>query len=276
MATRPVNVLSLCSGVGGLELGAKLALGDARVVCYVEREAFCVEHLARKGEAGALDAAPVWSDLASFDGRPWCGVVDLVTAGFPCQPFSQAGTRKGTEDERWLWPELERIIQGAEPGVVFLENVPGLVRSGLASVLQGLAWLGFDAEWDVFSAAGVGAPHIRKRLFILAAHSERDTGWLQQGRRCWSGWPGEAESGDDGMDGDAADADGSRPPRSILDRARFGSEPGAWDQDARCPEPTVRRVADGPTDRVDRLRACGNGVVPLVAAHALRTLAART
>lgn len=187
------SVLSLCSGVGGLELGLKLAIPRARTVCYVERDNYAAAtHVVRMADQ-ALDPAPVWDDIATLDGRPWRGRVDLVTAGFPCTPASVAGKRQGTADERWLWADIARIIGEVEPRFVFLENVPGLLTvagsgdaclSGLdrsmeepsdlaaggaiAEVLRSLATLGFDAIWDCFSAAEVGASHQRERLFILA------------------------------------------------------------------------------------------------------------
>ncbi len=121
-----VNGLALCAGVGGLELGLALANPGYRSVGYVERESYATAILvARMGEQ-ALDPAPVWDDLTTFDGRPWRGKVDLISAGFPCQPFSAAGKQKGTDDERWLWPDIARIIREVQPGYVFLENVPGL------------------------------------------------------------------------------------------------------------------------------------------------------
>ena len=93
----------------------------------VEREAFCAADLARKMEAGFLDEAPIWSDVATFDGVPWRGRVDIVTAGFPCQPFSTAGNGQGTADPRWIWPHIARIVGECRPAQVFLENVPGLI-----------------------------------------------------------------------------------------------------------------------------------------------------
>jgi DNA (cytosine-5)-methyltransferase 1 len=115
-----------------------------------------------------LDQAPIWDDLKTFDGEPWRGRVDCITAGFPCQPFSLAGSQKGVNDERWLWPAIERIICSVGPRFVFLENVPQLVRGGLPFVLADLAELGFDAEWGLHSAAEVGAPHKRERFWLLA------------------------------------------------------------------------------------------------------------
>lgn len=170
--------MAICAGVGGLELGLRLALGDDyQCAVYIEREAYAAATLVARMEEQALDPAPIWDDVVTFDGRPWRGVVDLITAGFPCQPWSVAGRRQKTDDERWIWDDIARVICEVGSGIVFLENVPGLVHGGLEHVLGDLATFGFTAEWDVFSAAETGAPHLRERLFILA-HS--DIGKLRQ------------------------------------------------------------------------------------------------
>ena len=111
MEQSDIHGLALCAGVGGLELGLKLALGDAfRTVGYVEREAFAASTLVARMEDEALDRAPVWDDLKTFDGVPWRGKVDLVSAGYPCQPFSVAGKRRGESDPRHHWPHVLRAI----------------------------------------------------------------------------------------------------------------------------------------------------------------------
>ena len=169
--------ISLYSGVGGLDLGFNLAVPSARAICYVEREASAISTLVKHMQTGALDDAPIWTDSATFDGKPWCGKVDWVIGGFPCQPSSLAGNRGGVEDERWLWPDIRRIVLETGAQGVFLENVPGLlsVNDGGAfeKILGDLAVLGFNVEWSLFKAASVGAPHRRSRIFILATHSER-------------------------------------------------------------------------------------------------------
>lgn len=159
--------LSLYSGAGGGLLGS-LLLGW-KPVCYVEKDSYCRGVLRQRIADGYLPDAPIYDDVRNFDGRAWRGRVDVITGGFPCQPFSVAGRQRGEADERNLWPETIRIIREVGPHFCLLENVPGLVSSGyLGTVLGDLAASGFDAEWDVFSAAGVGAPHLRKRLWILA------------------------------------------------------------------------------------------------------------
>jgi DNA (cytosine-5)-methyltransferase 1 len=170
-----VRTLSLCSGIGGLDLGVRIALPGAVAVGYVERDAYAASVLVARMEDSSLDPAPLWSDLKTFDGKAYRGSVDLLLAGYPCQPFSLAGARKGTADERHLWPHVARIISECEPGAVFLENVPGHISLGLREVLLDLEGLGYcveDAEGEplceVVSAAEVGATHLRKRLFVLA------------------------------------------------------------------------------------------------------------
>lgn len=106
MALPAFNVLSLCSGIGGLDLGLRLALPQARTVCYAEREVYPAAVLAARIADGALDDAPIWSDLRRFDGQPWRGVVDCIIGGYPCQPFSLAGKRLGTRDPRFVWPHI--------------------------------------------------------------------------------------------------------------------------------------------------------------------------
>lgn len=348
-------------GIGGLELGVKLARPDLHVVCHVEWEAFAAAVLVARMEDASLAPAPVWDDLLSFDGRPWCGIVDLITAGFPCQPFSSAGKRKGLRDDRWIWPDIARVIREVRPSLVFLENVPGLAPRGLWRVLGDLSETGFDAEWDLFSAAEAGAPHIRKRLFILAVHrslpdTERNPLRFQRQRygqqhglarapiaradvdmadpdadglgriakphtgsgslrpessrghaqRCDPPLAdptcfGERESRhsdlrSDGRQGsrrtgrdvpDAARKCGSRryPARSVgsgsLGIQPFPPSPAdlsGWARVlAEVPEiePALCRVAHEHSARLDRLRALGNGVVPIVAARAFCELAGR-
>lgn len=160
--------MSLCSGYGGLDLAVRAVFPRARTVCYVEREVTAAAVLAARMDSGDLDAAPIWDDLRTFDARSWRGAVDLVVAGFPCQPVSLAGRRAGANDSRWLWPAVRDAFDGCGATALFLENVPGLVTKGLDEVVSDLAALGLAAEWGCYSAAEVGAPHRRNRWFCLA------------------------------------------------------------------------------------------------------------
>ena len=160
--------MSLCSGYGGLDLALGLALPDARTVCYVEREVSACQVLAAAMEAGALEPAPIWSDLRTFDGMPWRGRVRILSAGYPCQPFSLAGKRAGSADERHLFPQVARIVGEVRPPLVFLENVPGHLNLGFEEVCESLQELGYRFEAGLFTAEEVGAPHKRERLFVVA------------------------------------------------------------------------------------------------------------
>lgn len=162
--------LALFAGAGGGILGGKL-LGW-RTVCAVERDAYAAAILAQRQADGCCEAFPIWSDVETFDGRPWRGIVDVVSGGFPCQDISAAGKGAGITGARsGLWKEFARIIGEVRPRYALVENSPVLTSRGLGVVLGDLAKMGYDAEWGVFSAADVGAPHLRERIFILA-HSK--------------------------------------------------------------------------------------------------------
>ena len=251
-----MNGLALCAGIGGLELGLTAALaGRYRTVCYVEREAYAAACLVARMEDAALDTAPVWDDISTFDGRPWRGVVDVVAAGYPCQPHSVAGKRKGAADERNLWPAVARIISECAPALVFLENVPGAMRFTYEHVLPDLSRLGYRVEAGLFSAEEVGAPHRRRRLFVLAHASGSEL----------AGWQGERDH--DEQEREAAARDGRLWPPGP------DCPPGEWPADV--PQPAVCRGADGAARGLDRLRALGNAVVPQTAALAFRALTER-
>lgn len=169
MDSHAFNVLSLFSGCYGLDFGVELAVTNSRVVCGVEREAYACALLVQRMQEGCLAPFPIWSDIRTFDGKPWRGVVDCVVGGFPCQDISNAGKMAGIRGERsGLWYEMARIVGEVRPSYVFVENVDALLVRGIDSVCGSLAALGYDACWETFSAAQIGAPHIRKRVFILA------------------------------------------------------------------------------------------------------------
>jgi DNA (cytosine-5)-methyltransferase 1 len=310
--------LSLCAGAGGLDLGLHIAVDVYRAVGYVEREAYAAAVLVARMEDAALDPAPLWDNVATFDGLPWRGAVDIVLAGYPCQPFSVAGRRRGADDPRHLWPHVARIVGECEPPFVFLENVAHHLRLGFPEVAGDLVGMGYRLAAGLFTAAEVGAPHRRERLFVLA---HRDGPLADPARLLRDPVERRQPDGDAAPVADAArgrgremerrpaaqrqppaavpavgDADGARPSLGSRRSRDAGEEqpalvgtggglsfpPGPADADGwaeylrRRPDaqPAVRRGADGLAHRVDRLRLCGNGVVPLVAAHALRTLAA--
>jgi len=167
--------LSLCSGYEGIGLGLRRVLPNVREVAHVEIEAFAVANLVAKMEANQIHPAPVFTNLKEFPFGKFRGCVDIMSGGFPCQPFSAAGKKRGTEDPRHLFPYILEGIKQCRPAVVFLENVEGIISSKTADgesvlkyVLQSLEAVGYRATAGVFSASEVGAPHQRKRVFILA------------------------------------------------------------------------------------------------------------
>lgn len=238
-----MNELALFAGAGGGILGGKL-LGW-RTVCAVERDAYAAQVIAQRQNDGCLEPFPIWSDVCSFDGEPWRGIVDVVSGGFPCQDISSAGKGRGLDGDRsGLWREMARIVGEVRPRFVFVENSPMLTIRGLGAVLGDLATLGFDARWGVLGASALGAPHRRERIWIAAY----------------------------------ADPDFVRAPRDIQDQARTANLHQCGTSEARRlgswwqvqPEPCS--VVYGMAGVVDELRPFGNGQVPCVAASAWRIL----
>lgn len=165
---QPQRILSLCTGMRGLERGIERAGVDLAVASYVEIEAFVIWNLVKQMEQGVLAPAPVYSNLKTFPWKQFHGRIHGIIGGYPCQPFSCAGSRKGTEDPRHLWPYIKEGIHAVRPLWCFFENVPGHLTLGYEEVRNDLCELGYSVEEGIYSAEEVGAPHQRKRLFILA------------------------------------------------------------------------------------------------------------
>ncbi len=204
------RIMSLCSGVAGLDLGLQLAVPRARIVVYVEREAYPAAILLARMEDKSLEPAPIWcGDIGEFDGKPWRGCVDILTSGYPCQPFSVAGRRRGADDPRHLWPEIRRIVSEVHPRLCFFENVPGHLRLGFREVRQDLQKMGYKVEAGMYSAAEVGANHLRKRLFILA-YSSGECKYKPNDETCTESRQ-DARGNARGQSGQLADAEHVRP-----------------------------------------------------------------
>lgn len=268
-----MNELALFAGAGGGILGGHL-LGW-RTVCAVERDAYAAQVLAQRQNDGAIPAFPIWSDVCSFDGRPWRGLVDVVSGGFPCQDISKAGTGAGIYGSRsGLWSEMARIISEVRPSFIFVENSPLLVGRGLALVLGDLAEMGYDAQWSTVSASDCGAPHKRDRCWIVAnANGLRESQSTGEQQECWMGIEQRSE--------EMADTDSQREqgikPWCIAAKEWKKStqrQTGSCSYASRGwpVEPALGRVAHGVAHRVDRIKALGNGQVPRVAATAFRIL----
>jgi DNA (cytosine-5)-methyltransferase 1 len=315
-----MNELALFAGAGGGILGGHL-LGW-RTVCAVEWEAYPASVLCARQNDGLLPPFPTWDDVQTFDGKPWRGLVDVVSGGFPCQDISAAGRGGGIEAERsGMWKEMARIIGEVRPKYAFVENSPMLTSRGLGTVLKDLAQMGFNAEWGVLSAADVGANHKRERIWICAeqrnifSHSlhNRDR-WREQQPKsakekngkmantcmqpisnksnCWGNLKFDEQQGERtrNINGSCSKENVSNTT-SIRQQGQGKSikpmcatqnkdwktniiesisKPEQWQA-----EPNVGRVADGVAYGMDRLKAIGNGQVPLCAATAWKLLSER-
>jgi DNA (cytosine-5)-methyltransferase 1 len=248
-----MNELALFAGAGGGILGGHL-LGW-RTVCAVEWEQYPASVLCARQNDGLLPPFPIWDDVQTFDGRPWKGIVDVVSGGFPCQDLSAAGNGKGLDGERsGLWKEMGRIIGEVRPNYVFVENSPMLINNGLDRVLADLSKLGFDARWGVVGADFVGAPHRRERFWLVAnSRSIRSHG----GSNKWNNLHGEKICQNKPENGNGVWGEANKC-LSADDWKSFASEFLGMD--------------DGLASRLDRIKACGNGQVPEVAATAWRIL----
>ena len=174
-----LNGLALCAGYGGLELGIEQVFDEYKTVCYVEGEAFAAQHLRKKMEEGRLDEAPIWSNVKSFNGESWRGKVDIISGGFPCQPYSTAGKQMGKDDPRDLWPDFVRIIGEVRPGFLFFENVPNVVKLRLNQIILDLDKLGYSCSWGTLAASQVRARHKRNRWFLFGVCNTNNNGLLE-------------------------------------------------------------------------------------------------
>jgi DNA (cytosine-5)-methyltransferase 1 len=248
----PLRELALFAGAGGGILGGHL-LGW-RCVCAVEWEPYPAGVLIARQNEGILPPFPIWDDVRTFDGRPWRGIIDVVSGGFPCQDISAAGKGAGIDGERsGMWKEMARIIGEVRPRFAFVENSPVLTSRGLGTVLGDLAALGYDAEWGVLGAHHAGGPHERDRIWVLGADPDR--------------YGLEAITDEDSLC-QATRNDRSTGRPSEMGSARFWPEP----------RPVGARpmgVDNGMADELGAIRAAGNGQVPAVVRLAWHTLLGR-
>ena len=280
-----MNELALFAGAGGGILGGHL-LGW-RTVCAVEWEPYPASVLCARQNEGVLPPFPIWDDVRTFDGKPWAGIVDVVSGGFPCQDISSAGGGAGITGSRsGLWKEMARIIGEVRPQYAFVENSPMLTLRGLDTVLCDLASMGFDANWGVVSAADVGAPHLRERIWIVA-HSNSNSQSISPIHAEQICKPDMAYADSAQREGSGISSGVSPQNANIKSGQRkheqpFNSTEGCTGETNNAEsirgskfwatEPAVGRVANGVASRVDRLKAIGNGQVPAVAAAAFQLL----
>ena len=285
--TKMLRVLDLFSGIGGMSLGLEMT-GGFETVAFCERDPYCKSILRQH-----WPTTPIYGDVKelNFD-QP----VDVICGGYPCQPFSQAGQRRGDEDDRHLWPEMRRIVEQCRPTWVLGENVAGHITLGLDDVLSDLEAIGYASRAFVIPAVAVDAQHRRDRVWIVA-HANRDgqsdgalnetartrqlaladadngTGWWREGRRS------EGDREPSVYSQAIADPIGTRSQRAKHEqreatnsRARQPFELGSGQARLWETEPMVGRVAHGVSSRVDRIKALGNAVVPQVVAQIGRAI----
>lgn len=277
-----MNELSLFTGAGGGLLGTHM-LGW-KAIGYVEWNEYCQRVIAARIADGILPVAPIFTDVREFvqsgAATEYRGIADVVSGGFPCQPFFVAGKQLGAADPRNMWPATIAVIRAVRPRFAFLENVPAILSSGyFGTILGDLAESGYNCRWRILSAAEMGAPHLRNRLWIVAY--SRCTRMEEQELQHTNifGRPSNATTTQASVVAHASGI-GRRQVESSVIRGKEkewatntpanGSYPrrGRWWKI----EPDVGRVADGVAARVDRLKAAGNGQVPSVAAAAWRLL----
>lgn len=304
-----MNELALFAGAGGGILGGHL-LGW-RTVCAVEWETYPASVLCARQNDGLLPSFPIWDDVQTFDGKPWRGIVDVISGGFPCQDISAAGKGAGIDGERsGMWKEMARIIGEVRPRYAFVENSPMLTSRGLGTVLADLAKMGFDAEWGVLSAAEIGANHKRERIWICAkqrnifSYSEYDrNGWRKQQQKSVEKENGAMADSRRKLrkSRNTTELDSKKEIRTFSPIHNKSSSQGQFcnsysknvERQWKKPigieqklgnfgssswwetEPNMGRVADGVAARMDRLKAIGNGQVPLCAATAWKLLKER-
>ena len=288
-ALQSLTHLDLFSGIGGFALAARMA-GSIETVAFCEREDYAQRVLKKH-----WPEVPICDDIHNLKGNDY-GPIDLVTGGFPCQPYSLAGERRGNEDDRALWPQMLRVIREARPTWIIGENVPGIISLALDGVLADLEREGYACETFLVPACAVDAKHRRNRVWIVA-HAEGRKRGLQlsagnkeEGAQSYgrgeavavsngiSRWPGARrqngpETGDDGEA--VPDCDKSRLAKRQGKRCDDGKEqPPAERVHRWVTEPDVGRVAHGIPSRVDRLKGLGNAIVPQVAAALLSKIVA--
>ena len=238
---RLVRHLDLFSGIGGFALAAKMAGG-------IETVGFCeIDPWARRILAKNFPNVPIHADVKTLNPKDY-GRIDLITGGYPCQPFSEAGKRLGADDDRHLWPEVRRVIEGCKPRWVLCENVVGHVTLGLDQVLSDLESIGYAARATVIPACAVDARHRRERVWIVANAESIGRNHGYDGKLFGQG------------------TEEVHAPASASGTVDW-MEAGRWED-----EPAMDRVAHGIPNRMDRIRGLGNAIVPQVAAEILRCI----
>lgn len=242
-----INGLDLFSGIGGMSIGLR---DYVTTVAYCEQDRHAQSILLSRMSEGKLDKAPIWDDITTLRGNMFNVPIDIIFGGFPCQDISVAGHGRGLEGKRsGLFYEVCRLVKEIKPYYAFLENVPAIRTRGLREVIREFTDLGYDCRWTCVSAGEVGAPHIRKRWFLLAYTNSKYL-WEQSRWQCREEREVKGKPRDNGT------------KKSLANTSSF-----SWETKSR-----VCRVVNGLPFRVDRIKRLGNAVVPLQAKIAFESL----
>ena len=259
--------IDLFSGIGGFALASKWA--GFETIQFVENDKYCCKVLKKN-----FPEIPIHDDIKTFKATDFRGC-GLITGGVPCQPVSQAGKRRGSEDDRWLWPQMYRVILESRPTYVLIENVAGLITLGLDDVLVDLEKADYSFQTFNIPAVAVDARHRRQRIWILAyTDSKREIGNKSEYRE-GCGFESRSEDvADTECEGLERWKKNLRPKeRWVSDTGHYRSKISGNGRDSKwITEPDVGRVAHGVPNRVDRLRGLGNAIVPQVAYEIIRCL----
>lgn len=238
-----MNGLDLFSGIGGNTIGLRDYINT---IAYCEADRHAQSVLLSRMAEGLVEPAPIWDDIQTLKGNQLDKQIDIIIGGFPCQDISIAGNGTGLEGKRsGLFYEVCRLVKEINPTFVFLENVPAIRTRGLREVIREFTNLGYGCRWTCVSAAEVGAPHLRKRWFLLAYSNKQ-------------GLQGSKDTGE-----------------TRRDRSKAIKQPAGQSQifrDHWATEPNVGRVVNGLPLRVDRIKRLGNAVVPAQAKEAFERL----
>jgi DNA (cytosine-5)-methyltransferase 1 len=264
-----MNVLDLFSGIGGFSLGLERAGMKTVAFCEVDKKCQAV---LKKHWPGV----PIFDDVSNLKGEDIEGTVDVICGGFPCQDISLAGKGAGLEGKRsGLWSEFKRLIEEIKPKYAIIENVSALRSRGLDQVLREISEIGYDAEWHCITAASIGAPHRRDRIWIVA-YPRNSTG--RDSITGSLGRDGERELEERVRTSETTETTGSSETSETLSNSNSEGLQGQWEITGRISkelqdisysrwwqvEPDVGRVAHGIPNRVDRLKQLGNAVVPQI------------
>lgn len=282
-----IRMLDLFSGIGGFSLAATWAFGnELEIVSFCEIDKFCQKVLNKN-----FPDVPIHNDIKTLQGGRF-GTIDIITGGFPCQSFSKAGKRLGKKDDRYLWPEMFRVIKEARPNWIIGENVTGIINMALDEVLTNLESKNYETQTFIIPACAVNAPHQRERVWIVANskcninQQKKQRIIVETNKLSKQYWQKDSSAGEFGRTSSVRETDNNnvsdsnskrlqtqRKQERVFETKREtcsgiersycmegGRNSNWWDI-----EPELGRMVNGIPNRVDRLKSLGNAIVPQIA-----------